>query len=227
MKIFFRVVIYLLGMFSLALGVAVSVNSGLGVSPVNSFPIAISTVTGFPKGTCVTVVLVIYVLIQIAILRKDFKIKNLLQVVFATIFGYFVDLCLLLIGDFAIPTYFGKLAMLAMSIVLIGLGLALYLAVDIVPMPSEGLSLAITEKLKKYPFHRIKIIFDCTSVTLAIIVSFVGLGTITGVREGTVLTALLAGKVMAVISKFLKPRIDALCFEPAKEPALAEEAEQP
>ena len=45
-----RVVIYLLGLFILALGVSFSVKSRLGVSPVNSIPYTVSMLTGIEQG---------------------------------------------------------------------------------------------------------------------------------------------------------------------------------
>ena len=85
-----RVAIYCLGLFLLAMGVAISVNSNLGVSPVNSLPYVISKIINVQLGTCVTAVFCSYILMQIIILRKEFQIINLLQIVFSTIFGYFV-----------------------------------------------------------------------------------------------------------------------------------------
>ena len=46
MKFVKRIVIYLAGLFFVALGVAFSVNSNLGVSPVNSLPYVVSRILG-------------------------------------------------------------------------------------------------------------------------------------------------------------------------------------
>ena len=66
-----RVIIYMIGLLILAFGVAFSVNSNLGVSPVNSLPYVISLIVEKKLGTCVTVVFISYILLQILILRKD------------------------------------------------------------------------------------------------------------------------------------------------------------
>ena len=60
-------------------------------------------------------------------MRKDFKWINLTQLIFSTIFGYFVDLAKWIVGDFAIPTYAGQLLMLAISILLVAIGVSLYM----------------------------------------------------------------------------------------------------
>ncbi len=206
-----RVAIYCLGLFLLAMGVAISVNSNLGVSPVNSLPYVISKIINVQLGTCVTAVFCCYILMQIIILRKEFQIINLLQIVFSTIFGYFVDFSKMLIGDFAIPTYFGRLAMLAVSIVFIALGIMLYMDVEMVPMPMEGLTACLAKKLKK-PFPTMKTIVDCIVVGSGIVLCFVFLGGLDGIREGTVITAMVTGKLIAILRKPLSPVVKKICF---------------
>lgn len=212
-RLLYRFIIYIFGLFFLAIGVAFSVNSNLGVSPVNSLPYVVSQITKVNMGTCVTAIFSGYVLVQILLLRKDFQLKNLLQIVFSTVFGYFVNFAKFIVGDFAIPTYPGKLLMLVISMLFVSLGLVFYLAADIVPMPMEGMTLAITKKLRRFPFHNVKIAMDTASVTLAAILSLVFDGHIEGLREGTLIAALACGKVMAILSKFIKPKLQAVCFD--------------
>ena len=206
-----RILVYCLGLLLLAFGVAVSVNSDLGVSPVNSLPYVISRIIHVQLGTCVTVVFCSYIALQVLILRKDFQIINLLQILFSTLFGYFVDFAKLVIGDFALPGYPGRLVMLAVSIVFIALGILLYLEAELVPMPMEGLTAAIAKKLGK-PFPTMKTIVDCVVVGTGIVLCFAFLGGLNGIREGTVITAVVTGKIIALLRKPLSPVLKKLCF---------------
>ena len=206
-----RILIYCLALLIIAFGVAISVNSNLGVSPVNSLPYVVSQIIGVPMGTCVTVIFCFYILLQVLILRKDFQLIQLLQIVFSTIFGYFVDFAKWVVGDFAIPTYFGQLAMLAISIVLIALGVLLYMDVQLVPLPMEGLSSSIAKKLNK-PFPTMKTIVDCIVVGTGIVLCLVFLGKLDGIREGTIITAIVTGKVIAILKKWITPFINRICF---------------
>ena len=206
-----RALVYCLGLFSLAMGVAVSVNSNLGVSPVNSLPYVISRIIGVQLGTCVTAVFCAYILLQVLILRRDFQPVNLLQILFSTIFGYFVDFAKVLVGDFAIPTYLGKLVMLAMSIVFIALGILLYMEADLVPMPMEGLTACLAKKLGK-PFPTMKTVVDCIVVGTGLVLCFLVLGGLDGIREGTVITAMVTGKVISLMRKPLSPVLKKICF---------------
>ena len=92
MMSFKRVILYAVGLLFMAFGVAFSVNSNLGVSPVNSLPYVISKIIHMDLGNCVILVFSCYILVQILVMRRDFKWINLTQLIFSTIFGYFVDL---------------------------------------------------------------------------------------------------------------------------------------
>ena len=202
LRLVLRILIYCFALLLMAFGVALSVNSNLGVSPVNSLPYVVSRIVNVPMGTCVTVIFCFYILLQLLLLRKEFHPIILLQIVFSTIFGYFVDFAKMIVGDFALPTYFGQLAMLLASIVLIALGVLLYMDVELVPMPMEGLSSCIAKKLGK-PFPTMKSIVDCLVVLL---------GTLEGIREGTVITAVVVGRLIALLRKPISPIVRKICF---------------
>ena len=209
-KLAARLGIYCLGLLILAFGIALAVNSNLGVSPVSSLPYVVSQIAGISLGTCTILVYIGYILLQMLISRK-FQPALLLQLVFSTIFGWFVDGAKYVLGDFCLPGYFGQLVMLAASILLIGFSLVLYIDVQLAPMPAEGLVGCLSEKLGK-PFSSMKTLVDCSSVLLGAVLSLVFLHRLTGIREGTVLTALLVGKMMGLLRKPIAPLIRKICF---------------
>lgn len=212
-----KAAVYAAGLLFMAFGVAFSVNSGLGVSPVNSLPYVVSLVLGVDMGSCVIAVFCCYVLVQIVIYRREFKWVNLTQILFSTLFGYFVDFAKAVVGDFSLPTYPGQLIMLAVSMVFVALGVCLYMDARLVNMPMEGMTSAIAERIVKKPFHDVKVAVDCLAVGAAILLSFVGLGGLEGIREGTLLCALLVGKMMKPMQKVLAPLVDRICSAPQEE----------
>ncbi|MBO7253166.1 MAG: hypothetical protein J6V25_11150 [Oscillospiraceae bacterium] len=211
-KLAARLGIYCVGLLVLAFGIALAVNSNLGVSPVSSLPYVVSQILNISLGNCTILVYTLYVFAQMLLNGKKFQPVLLLQLVFSTIFGYFVDGAKYILGDFLLPTYFGQLAMLAASIVLISFSLVLYIDVKIAPMPAEGLVGCIAEKIHK-PFSKIKTLFDCGSVLVGLVLCFVFLGKVVGIREGTVITALLVGRLMGFFRKLLTPFLQRVCFE--------------
>ena len=103
MKMLMRIVLYCVGLLFMAFGVAFSVNSNLGVSPVNSLPYVISLIVHQDLGRCIIGVFVTYMVVQIIIKRKEYKWINLTQLIFSTIFGYFADFAKGVMHGFTIP----------------------------------------------------------------------------------------------------------------------------
>ena len=204
-----RVCIYSLGLFILALGVAFSINANLGISPVSSWAVSVHMAFGIGAGLSKASFFVLCVLVQVIILRRDFKLIEMTQIIFSFLFGFFLDAAIWIIGDFSLPTYVGQLVMLGISIVLISIGLAVYLEARLIALPAEGIIAALMKKYPHLTFQRIKVVKDCILVLLAAATTLIFMGGIYGVREGTVVTALVVGRltppIRNVVKKALKP----------------------
>lgn len=212
-QILFRVLFYLGGLMILAFATCFAVNGALGISPVSSTPRAIYMalqshgIENISFGTCVTIFYCICVLLQLIILRRNFKPISFLQLVVSFLFGWLVDFAAFVMGDFCFPTYFGRLLMLAISILLIGIALSFYLGARLLPMPSEGLGETVAAKLGR-PFHKVKVVLDCIMVSTAFLVMLLsGNNPFLVVREGTIVTALFAGTVIGLLKPLLGPFI--------------------
>ena len=201
---FRNLAIYLFGLFILAVGVAFSINANLGISPVNATPYVTSLILNLSVGNGLIIFFVLLILFQRVILRKKFKLSNFSQILAAILFGVFVDFSIFLIGDFAFFThlYIGRVLTLLFSIFILSLGLALYVRSKLIPMPPEGVLLALISLFPKYSIGTMKIFFDICIVILAIILSLIFLGGLYGVREGTIFTALVMGRAMSSWDKF-------------------------
>ena len=202
-----RILIYIIGLLVLAFGVVFSINSDLGVSPVSSLPLIISLISGIDMGASVTIIFSLFILMQIVLLRKEFKWINLSQIIFSSIFGYFVDFAKSVLGGFTIPTYAGQLCMMGIGVALVAFGIAMYVEAGLVNMPMEGLVSAVAHKMPRYAFHNIKVALDCTVGALSIALPFIFLGELHGVREGTIISAVFIGKLIPVMKKIITPLV--------------------
>lgn len=202
--LFKRILIYCTGLLILAFGVSISILSDLGVSPVNSVPYVVSNIINVELGTCVTIFLSIFLVLQILILRKEFKFIEILQIFCSFLFGIFVDFTNSLVKSHipAPENYFHSLILLIISIFLVALGVLLYLKANLILLPCEGIIKVISEK-KSYRFATVKMIFDIFVVTLAIVLSLVFLNKLEGVREGTIIAAFGVGLAMKLIEKII------------------------
>lgn len=209
MKNIVKVLVYCIGLFIMAIGVTFSVKSNLGVSPVNAIPYIISIILGLDQGLCVSMIFCSYIILQILILRKEFKTQSFLQVICASMFGYFVSFSNMLFYFEPSENYMVRLGYMAVSIICVGIGVFLYLEASLIPLPAEGVMMALKKKTI-FEFHNIKIGFDVVTVIIAIIVSYIFLKNIYGVREGTFIAAIFVGKVVGLIPKILKKEVELL-----------------
>ena len=192
---------YLGGIFLIAVGVNLSKMAGLGISPVASLPYAVELSWGIELGIATAIVYVFLILLQLVLLRK-LSVLPFLQLLTTVVMSVFTTLTS---PDYLLrwlprpDAYLQSLLFLAISIILIGIGVYFYINPNYVPLPSEGIAKTITEISNgKIQFHNSKIIVDCSLVVSAIIVTLLMMGKVAGVREGTVITALLVGKMVGL-----------------------------
>lgn len=187
-----------------------SVKSNLGVSPVSSIPYTITCITGLEMGKATILFHIVLVFMQILILRKAFKIKNLLQVVVGVIFGYFTTFSNYLFSF--LPTSNSivvRLVMMIGSTILIAIGIFFYLPADIIPLAGEGAMKAISDKAH-INFNKVKIGFDISMVTISLVACLVVLKTLGSVGIGTIIAAILVGSILGIITKFFGAKRDML-----------------
>lgn len=212
-----RILVYVVGLFIMAFGVSLSLKSNLGVSPVNSLPNEISLVANsfginLSLGNAVIIIFSCYVLVQILIKRRRFPLIDLTQVIFSVIFGYFTNFTGMLTNASSYLTSLPlRLLFMAVSMVFIAFGVSIYMNAKLVNMPMEGMTLAISEQLGK-PFARVKVVVDCSTVILALVLSLVFLHGIEGVGVGTVLAAVCVGLLVKPIQKLVSPALNRFCF---------------
>ena len=213
-----RLVLYFGGFFIMTLGIAISVKSDLGVSPVSSIPYTITCVFGIEMGKATILFHIGLVLLQILVLRKAFQAKNLLQVVVGVIFGYFTTFCNYLMTFLPDPhNLLVRLGMMLISVFLIAFGIFLYVPTDIMPLAGEGAMLAISQ-VSGVAFSTVKIIFDCSMVAISLVTCLVMLHALGSVGVGTVAAAVLVGTALKGITKVLGKQRDAWLGCSAEQP---------
>lgn len=196
-----RLVIYLIGLFIMTLGVSMSVKSNLGVSPVSSIPYTITCITGLEMGKATILFHIVLVALQILILRKAFKIKNLLQVVVGVVFGYYTTFSNYLFSFLPTPdNIIVRMMLMLGSTVLIAVGIFFYLPADIIPLAGEGAMKAVSDKTHII-FNKVKIGFDVTMVLISLVACLIVLKAFGSVGVGTVVAAVLVGAILGVINR--------------------------
>lgn len=202
-----RYLLFLVGLFVNALGVSLVTKASLGTSPISSIPYVLSLNFPFTLGNFTIFFSILLIILQIIILRKNFKIANILQIPVSIAFGYFIDLTMYLFFWVNPQNYFVKIIVLLAGCAVLGFGVYLEVVADVVMLPGESFVRAIVQTWNTN-FGTTKIIFDTSMAVIAAVLSFVFSGKLNGVREGTLIAALLVGFIARLLGKkleFVKP----------------------
>lgn len=203
MNKFKRYLLFLVGLFINALGVSLVTKASLGTSPISSIPYVLSLNFPFTLGNFTIIFSILLILLQILILRKKFKIENILQIPVSIAFGYFIDLTMYMFLWVNPQSYGVKLIALFAGCVVLGFGVYMEVLADVVMLPGESFVRAIVQTWNTN-FGTTKIMFDSSMTIIAGVLSFLFFGKLNGVREGTIIAALLVGFIARLFGKYLE-----------------------
>ena len=178
-------------------GIALVVKSLLGTSPISSLPYVMSFVWPVTLGEATFAVNMIFILIQYLILKKDFTKLHFCQIPGTLVFSLCIDAAMYAFSSVAPEMYLWKMGILLVGTALVALGLALQGIADVLMLAGDGMVYAIVNRFH-LEFGKVKTANDVILVSLAAILSYGDLGVIEGVREGTVISAIITG----VIARF-------------------------
>ena len=120
-----RYLLFLIGLFINELVVSLVTKASLGTSPISSIPYVLSLKFPPTLGNFTIIFSILLILLQILILRKNFKIENILQIPVSIAFGYFIDLTMYLFFWVNPGNYAMKLAALLAGCIVLGFGVYL------------------------------------------------------------------------------------------------------
>ena len=192
-----------LGLTIMAFGVAFSIKAALGTSPISSVPYVTSTISGLSVGTTTIIMNFMFVLIQIAILRKKYDWFQLLQFPAAIVFGTMIDVAEYLLKPVEFSNYLEQWLLCVVGVFLVALGVSVEVMANLVTTADEGIVLAICQ-VAPVKFSNMKVAFDVTLVCISIALSFIFLGHLDGVREGTIAAAVFVGLISKQTNKLMK-----------------------
>lgn len=209
-----RILVYVVGMFILALGLTLNTKANLGVSPIISVPYSISQITGLNFGDLTFVVYAMFVVVQIIIhIRlKNHKIiaSDILQLPLSLIFTRLLN-----IFTVCIPTSQNlgiRFVILTFAIICTGIGAAMSLSMQIVPNPGDGIVQALAERFDK-SVGITKNLFDCINLSITLCISLFIAHQIVGVGIGTVIAVVGVGRVIALFHHRFESKIEYLIFD--------------
>ena len=190
-----RFILFFIGLVFAGIGVALSTRPGLGTSPISSLPYVITFIIPWTLGMTTVGINLLFLLMQFIILRSRFHWTRLGQLPTLFAFGFFIDLGRWLSSFYILEELLGC-AMLAT-------GIAFQLLADISFMPGDGFVRTVAEEYG-FAFGTTKVCFDVSIVVAAVVVSFCWFQEISGIREGTLIAAVLVGFIIRMLQQPLR-----------------------
>ncbi len=197
-----RYLLFLLGLLCNGFGVAFITKSALGTTPIASIPYTLSLI--MPRltlGNFTIIVSMILISLQVILLKENVKwIDIILQIPITFLFGYVIDFSMWILTAFHPANYVVKLISLLAGCIIIAIGASLEVKADVTMLPADGFTRAIT-KVTGCQFATVKLITDSSQAAVAVLLGLIFLQKLAGVREGTVIGALLIGNIIKIINK--------------------------
>ena len=194
-KLFLRYLIFLVGLFLSGFGVAVTIFSGIGSTPMSVVPLVLSSVINLTFGQINFIWSLSFVFGQIILLGKGFTKDQYLQFLVCPLVGLFIDFGLFVFKDFLLTSYLEKVMVLLIGCAILALGIYLQVMAKVIINPGEGIVKAIAYRAR-IKFGNAKIYFDMGVLAIGVILSLVFLGKVIGVGEGTLIIALVTGSLI-------------------------------
>ena len=192
-----RYLLFLIGLFIAAMGVAFSTKAGLGTSPVASVPYSCSLVSGlFTFGGWLNLWSVLQITTQVLVMKgKCNYVEIAIQTALAFVYGYLTNFACWLVRDLRADTYPVQMAYMIAGCFILALGIWVQFKGGVAMLPGEAMNRAIAQATGKR-YENIKIFFDVVYIALSAVICLVFLGRLEGVREGSIIAALVIGTII-------------------------------
>lgn len=197
-----RYIFLLAGLFVNGLGVSFITKAGLGTSPITSIPYTLSLGFTPTVGMFTLVFNIFLIILQVILLRRNFQLQNLLQLPIIALFSFFIDLTMSLLGFIQPETYAMKVVSLVIGCLILGFGVFMEMVANVAMLPGEATVRAVSDVFST-DFGKTKIAFDSSMTVIAAILSFIMFRHLDGVREGTIVAAILVGFIARLFKKYI------------------------
>jgi len=194
-KILKNYAILIIGLFIMSFGVALSVISDLGTTPISCIPNVLKYAVPLSLGTITIIFNFLLILIQVIILKSEFQRKQWMQLVVTIIFGYFIDFALYILEPIKPTNYISQWILCIISCFIIALGVYMEVKSNAIVLPGEGVSLAVRH-VTHIEFGKLKTAFDTSNVIIGAILSITLYGSFRGIGLGTIFAGIVVGYIV-------------------------------
>lgn len=183
------------GVTLVGIGGSLTMKAGIGIAALDAMNSSISELTTIKVGTVSILVNVLFLVIQMLILKRDFKWFQLMQIPLSMLIGEILNIMVYTVLPLiTIESYLMNIVLLIVGNLIAAIGVGLCTALNFVSFPLESLCMVLS-KILPQSFGKIRqsadILFIVGSLVLSLVfnLSFY-------IREGTILSALTFAPIM-------------------------------
>lgn len=209
-----RLAFFVLGVVINSFGIVLITVGNLGTSPISSVPYVFSL--AFPQisfGMTTFIWNILFIIIQVILLRNRFKPSQFLQIVANILFSTAIDVSTMILGFLNPQAIWERLLCVVLGCMILALGIVIEVAPNVIVVPGEGVvrALSIVTRIR---YGTVKVAFDVSLIVIASVLSFIFFGRLNGIGVGTIISAMIVGVFINVINKVFKfpDRIRALAL---------------
>ena len=199
-----RYIVATVGLFIIAFGVALSLKSNLGTAPVSCPPAVLNLkFTTISVGTFTWMMHLVFIICQIILLGRKFKLSFLMQIPAAFVFGNLCDACIWILRDVQVTSYAMQMVFCILTVIITAVGVKLEIAPNAWMLAGEK-TLVVISDVTGWKFSNIKVAFDIYLVVISALFAQLAFGVFSGdgvnivIREGTLILAVFTGLCMKV-----------------------------
>lgn|SRR5574344_56461 len=191
---------FVLGIIINSFGIACITKGALGTSPISSVPYVLSLRFPFSFGFFTFLVNALFVITEIVLLRNKFRPVDFLQLAVNVIFSTFIDISMAVLAWLSPQNLFLQILTVVMGCTIMAFGICMEVIPAVLLVPGEGVVKAISRTFH-FKFGSVKICFDVALLLLSLVMTMVFWGEIKGLGLGTIISALLVGKLVNIFHK--------------------------
>ena len=201
-----KIIIYLIGIFTLAIGSNLFLNAALGVAPSCSLAL---TLTFLLPGSYALFNFIVNSLILIleALIVHKFGKTQVLQFIITFIYSYLIKITSIFLTHIQPHFFLEQILLAILACIVMALGITLTIHSNLTVMPYEGFIGALSIRLRK-DFGKLRVVIDVLFTLASIVISLVLLHNMNSVGLGTIIASFLTGSVVSLYDIILKKKLN-------------------
>lgn len=199
-------------MIILACGISLNTKTDLGVSPLISMPFAVSQIWHLNFAFLAFLMYTAFTILEIFLEGDSRKWTDWLQLPFSLAFSLLLQFfdtgfdVLLQSLELTDPSLAARFVMLAIAVMMTGIGVSMSVNMKLIPNPADGLAKVVGERCKRNLGFG-KNLIDITSVAITCCIGMLASGSIIGVGIGTLAAMICVGRCIFAFNYMFRDKM--------------------